>query len=430
MRRVGLAQCQRHWRSSNRFEGLPYTHHMSRPPSPTYVVPTFASDATYPAGANVWSSQPVKVSFGSPSGGFVPGQPAAAQYFNYLWNSAFSVDASAQAAIVNLQNYLGQSTALNFGIPVATPTTLAGAVFDPKNRAWFFTGTAGKLYSSFNNGYTFGSNLIGAVAAGTEALRFIDADGAGAVIAACDSASIFKLSGGTWAKVATGGTYASGVPSVVYDPIHATWCWSGVDAGANNWTQIYTSTAASGGAVWTNRTAALAAVAYNPSRLAVNKVTGRICLIGHSGTTGKVWTSDDGGATWTARANFTMTVTSPTEVEVFYNPASGKWMHIMGKTGTCEVWTSSDNAVTWTKAATLTTVQILRAAPDGFMWCAVSAVGDILYSLDDGATWLFTGYQAGSAARGMFSGNGGFMCVSTASVASSFVASGGGALAT
>jgi hypothetical protein len=402
---------------------------VSRPIKPSYTVPTWAPNTNYPVSADPWSATPTKTAHaGAASVGITPKTAVPAQVINKLINDAYATDGLVQVAVYALFDYLAQSTALNFGAQVTTPATFAGAAWDASTRAWYYTATAGKLYASFCNGYVFGSNLISAVAAGTESLRFIDCDGNGVIIAACNTASIFRrpTAAGAWSKVATGGTYSIDAPGIVYDPIHASWCWVGVDAGAPNTTQVYTSTAASAGAAWTNRSGSLALAALNLARVGVNKTTGRIVIIAGSSATRNVSTSDDGGITWTARTSLTVADPSYTEAEIFHNAATGKWLFITGKTGTCDVWTSSDG-ITWARAVTLATAQILRAVPDGFLWCGVTAVGDIVYSVDDGATWKFTGYQAGSAARGMFSGNGGFMCVSTAVVSSSFVASLGGA---
>lgn len=405
---------------------------MTRPVKPNYSIPVWAPNANYPVTADPWSATPTKtVHPGAASVGMTPKTGVAAQVINKLINDAYTTDGLVQVPVYALFDYLGQSTALNFDQQVTTPATFAGACFEPATRAWLFTATAGKLYASFSNGYFFGANLISAVAAGTENLRFIDVDGAGAVIAACNTASIFKrpTSAGAWAKVATGATWSTDVPGIVYDPVHALWCWLGVDSGAGNATQVYTSTAASAGAAWTNRSGSLARVAFAPSRIGVNKITGRISVIMLSGATAKNSTSDDGGITWTARADFTVADAAYTEAEIFHNPDTGKWMYIAGKTGSCDVW-KSDDAITWTRAVTLTTVQILRAAPDGFLCAGVTAVGDIVYTVDHGVTWKYVGYQAGSASRGMHFGNGQFMCVSTATVAPSFRGGLGGAAVT
>lgn len=138
-----------------------------RPAYPAWVIPTFSTDANYPAGANPWSGQPTRVVYPGAAGGFVPNQPNAAQYFNYLYNQGFGIDQSAQTFLTSMLDFLGQSQALNFEYKGTTallngggfnepPIEMSWPIFDPIGNRWVMVGRtihAGCLgWISYNGG--------------------------------------------------------------------------------------------------------------------------------------------------------------------------------------------------------------------------------------------------------------------------------------
>jgi hypothetical protein len=75
----------------------------------------FATNANYPGGADLWSGQPTKVEPPGTSGGFVPNQGGAAQYFNSMFHGLAQplggvVDWMAELGIVDIQEFTESDT--------------------------------------------------------------------------------------------------------------------------------------------------------------------------------------------------------------------------------------------------------------------------------------------------------------------------------
>lgn len=122
-----------------------------RPTYPTWTVPGFSTDANYPAGANPWNGQPTKVAYPGMTGGFVPNQPNAAQYFNYLHNIGFVTDQATQAYLTALLDFVGQSQGLNWqykstnqlvngGTFNEPPVEMSWPLYDPIEARWVMVG--------------------------------------------------------------------------------------------------------------------------------------------------------------------------------------------------------------------------------------------------------------------------------------------------
>jgi hypothetical protein len=87
----------------------------STPPTLANFLRLFATNANHPSGPHVWSGQPTKVEPPGTSGGFVPNQGAAAEYFNALFHGlaqhAIGVeDWAKELGIVDIQEFTESDT--------------------------------------------------------------------------------------------------------------------------------------------------------------------------------------------------------------------------------------------------------------------------------------------------------------------------------
>lgn len=139
---------------------------MSRPAAPSWIVPTFATDANYPAGSDPWAGTPTKVIFSGATGGFVPGQSAAAQYVNYHFNAAYTVEASVKAYNQALLDAFGQAYVHSWSAETypdlgVASTEVRSPLWDPVRGAWFvaYQDTGGQRAAhSFDGGRTWNSH--------------------------------------------------------------------------------------------------------------------------------------------------------------------------------------------------------------------------------------------------------------------------------
>ncbi len=400
---------------------------MSRPANPAYTVRTWSTDTNYPAGGNPWNGQATKVEPPGPAGGFVPNQGAAAEYVNKLFNDAYTIDSNTKTSLTNWANFMGQIQALNFPIEVSGPaTTNFWAVYNEGLRRWYISGDNEKLYYSVDNiAWTLDSAIATAIVSGAAAnLRRFEADPSGNMVVTMSDIGVggryiaqMTGSSGAWTEVDVfGATMVNGdtVP-VVYDPINGKWIV--VAHASGGVTRIATS---ANRTTWTVETTAAAhgstnfdATTLSLYRLACKKSTGRVVMTAFrsSDTRIVVATSDDGGNTWTDRSQFTIGLTPLTErgCELTYNPDTNTFMLVVFETtGThsSELWTSSDG-ISWSLAKAFTNYAVRNVAPVGNMWAALASnttVNEVIYSLDNGATWYFAGIQTATGPLGVFYG--------------------------
>lgn len=363
---------------------------MSRPVNPSFVVPTWATDTSYPAGASVWSSQPTKVTFGAPAGGFVPGAPAAAPYFNKLFFDAFTTDAAGKTANQATLDFAGQIQALNFRQPGIAQSFVHG-VWNPSARAWYAIETTTNCKASFSAGYTWGSNVI----TGADTLHRIGSDPSGNLVitTAVTSGTIHEFNGTTWtrrtASVFGGGSFLSivGKVQIAYDTTSSTW-WMG--ALNTSPAQIVCATSTDR-VTWTARSVPTSGTETSLEVVAGN---GLLVMIGRMATGGisHVWTSANGGVSWAARADITHGFTAGTVDQIVYSATEGLFMAVFGNVATpaCKVVTSPDG-VTWTARGASVTKCISKLANLGAMWVAHMSNQEVAFSLDSGATWKGAG---------------------------------------
>jgi hypothetical protein len=239
---------------------------------------------------------------------------------------------------------------------------------------------------------------------GTTNLGEVSTGGAGgnAVSDGGGASGATSLGGGIWIN-RTVGTTAAGLP----------WVDVASDATGINLVAVTTIgtlnpdgniwTSADAGVTWSNRTKgttasgqywqSVASDATGTNLVAVTRFTG--ILPGGE----DVWTSADGGATWTKRTTVTSTargVVGPTIV----SDSTGK--HLVLADG--DIWSSDDSGATWTDrtAATSSAAQTwIDMASDSTAThlVGITAYSDIWTSADAGATW--SNRTKGTAASGL-----------------------------
>ena len=244
----------------------------------------------------------------------------------------------------------------------------------------------------------------GAGTGGTTNLGDVSTGGAGgnAVVDGGGASGATGLGVGTWIN-RTAGTTAAGLP----------WVDVASDASGTNLVAVTTIgtgnpdgniwTSADAGVTWSNRTKgttvsgqywqSVASDATGTNLVAVTRFTG--ILPGGE----DVWTSADGGATWTKRTTVSSTArgaVGPTIV----SDSTGK--HIVLADG--DIWSSDDSGASWTDrtAATSAAAQTwvdMASDSTATHLVGITAYGDILTSADAGATW--SNRTTGTAASGL-----------------------------
>jgi hypothetical protein len=325
---------------------------------------------------------------------------------------------------------------LNFpvkGDPNAAGSARWGAfrrAVSTRDEEWWVFGTSKNVERTRDGGHTYtGSSLIGGgVGTGTEDICRADVDSSGNVVAAIAATSdlfTYAASTDTWAKVTSiPDVVAATFPHVVYDPVHARWCWAAITAaGAFH---VYTSTDR---ASWAVATSPPAAGIFAATRIVmdVNKTSGRILLIAVTANEELyIRKSDDGGVTWSAiGSSWTTSIVAPDHL-VIGSADDGTFIFSFAADGDGETWRSTDDGETWLVEflieATISTPACINVgalagvAHSGRLWCAIAQEGEppnatnrIVYSLDDGATWKRSPIRPSGTYAGVFAGAGGFL---------------------
>lgn len=380
-----------------------------RPANPSYTVRTWATDANYAAGAQPWSSQPIKVEPPSPAGGFVPGQGAGAPYVNRLFNDAFTQDANAKTYQSTLLEYVGQMQALNWplrvGLTVASSTTKS-ALYNKTSRTWWTFGTNHGRANSTDAGHSWGT------ASSSPSDGYISGDANG-VVMVIGKASRYahRWDGATWSDVDVYGAAFTNAARVVYDPVNAKFVWVAVSGGGGSGL-AYTSNSTDGtGGTWSAPSSITGTWLSNADArfgLAVDKTAGRVVFAGIESGNFRFAYSSNGGSSWTVGAGVATAIPSPTEMHLSWNEEEGAFYFVIGETSgthSCEVWRSADGS-SWTKQATLTGWSLKEIAGLGALLVAVAAGGDVMYSIDQGVTWRIAHIAVSGTPVGVYVGGG------------------------
>jgi hypothetical protein len=292
------------------------------------------------------------------------------------------------------------ASSLSFGPAAARGSAAGRSVYSSRDLLWWSVGGGNDdIRYSTDYGFSWTSASPGASALAA-ALYDMDVDTNGNLVIVPAASSTFVLSyaatgiagGGSWGKTSVFGS-APTRPCVVFDPVHSLWCVIGYDTAQ----RVYTSPDRS---TWTARTSLLAGT-QRPV-MAVNKVSGRIVAMNTSGgTTVKVQTSDDGGVSWTLRADISPSIgglsSNTFPMALAYSEAEGAWLMCVRQSGSIfEVWRSVDDGTTWALRATINTQGPVFGSllAVGSAWIAFSNTANgLIYSLDSGLTWRATGWR-------------------------------------
>lgn len=362
-----------------------YIPPMSRPSGPLF---SWATNLNYPAGSDPWAGTAIKVLPPSPAGGFVPGQAAAGEYVNYVFNQAFTT-------LQNVTDGLGQGEVLTF--KDAGFTNTYKPTYDPVANRWVASASLGAgdfPYVSYDTGWT----TMGAWPTGTSSKPILGSNPAGMVVGVDGTAGKgFSLPTGsnTWSNWT--------LPSVANTFREVSWLASGstfIAIGVNGTPVMFKST---GAANWTNATSSIpgALNALSTHWTCAASPT-RFVAIPRNATTGGNYMTSDDGVTFTLRTSLPNAANFAGRA-VHYNAVEGLWMYVSLFTNfsanQISVYTSPD-AITWTLKFTGGSLnwEVWDLSSAGSVWCMLvnRDVGltlersTLLYSVDSGVSWHVT----------------------------------------
>ncbi len=392
-----------------------------RPANPSYSVRTWATDTNYGAGAEVWSSQPIKVEPPGPAGGFVPNQGAGAPYVNKLFNDAYTQDANAKTELQKILDYIGQIPALNFLGGVAENCNCAA--WNGAENLWYFGQDTAVIKASSDFGQTVGADVVPGTP-GTNDIAGIFVDPAGNMIALSDTGDEYlewNHGTSTWTNCSSTGfnvlgpLAGDGGAMAVWDPTTSRWIAGGVNTSTNvllaystdrqNWTAS-TGTPANGGN-------------YARGKLAINPSTGRIVFICRASSTLKTSTSTNGGTSFTNQSDVAIGF-SATHTSLAFDADSGLFVLVMStnsSAGTTKTYTSTDGT-SWTLKSALSAACVSNVQVLGDLWMGLNQETSIpAFSCDKGVTWKSTNFGAVTGGfESLAAGNGQFVIMGTAKV--------------
>lgn len=375
---------------------------MSRPANPSFVTITYATDVSYAAGALPWQGAPTKVAPAGMTTGVTPKSGFAAQSFNYLINYCAGSIATLKATDGAILDFVGQVPVLNFFKGVLSGSFNASA-WNPTQQTWYAGGLSAVLsYSVDGIAWT----PITLTSAAGETLSSIAQDPSGNMLVASLTRYAFDVPrvGANVKRDVFAAALTLTSSKALYDGIHSKWAVVGFVSGTagivvrNSLDRATWTAGATNAATWTTSTTRFDAD--------VSPFTGRIVGIGLVGANAVPATSDDDGATWTARTSFTPTSGgSFTFSSLTADPAnSGAWFYAIGGSGTglcaSSIYKSTDDGVTWTLLKAFVNTHVKKVVRFGSMLVGYGnmrassvdtssgGAASTVFSLDEGVTWL------------------------------------------
>jgi hypothetical protein len=385
----------------------------------------FAEDATYQVAGDARDGTATKValSVGIIRQGARPARQLAGQFNNFIMNAfarymtrlrldlentrSDAVDAFIETN-ANLAFLEGRFNALQFTnfqrvtltVPVPGLSRWNYALWNAVRRQWILVGDDEDIRTSTDNGASWSTTSSIAAVGANEDCYFVDHDTNGDYVVSTDTRYVFRSASGVWSKVDVVGAplAVADVCTIAHDPIRNLWAWSHQSGFATSPT----------GAVWTPRTGPSAwSATFINRQMAANKVNGRIIVVASNGNAIKVATSDDGGVTYTNRADPPSTVVSPTRIRITHDRFTGDWyMSVSAGAGTTQVFRSIDDGVTWTLRVALTNAYFSSIAATSAGLVAFGG-SQLIRSTTQGGLWLPVGMQPTvGVAFGVFAGEG------------------------
>jgi hypothetical protein len=310
----------------------------------------------------------------------------------------------------------GVSALLNFPVAQSTPgMTMAGsgAVWNDLAKAWFTFGNSGgvSIKRSSDAGVTWGSNEQ--VDASRNIVDAAVQPSTGNMVLVCSTAHVYtySLSSNTYTLTAVAGfVNTANSTRVQYSVGGGSWLAIGYDGVLGNY--VLTST---NGTAWTARTppAAFTAATFavNTVRFAIDGAQNVVSVTIDTNTRVRTMTSADSGQTWTDRGNTNLaTVTNASVLNVVWDPAAARFlMSVAGNGGVGATKTDlyySTNGTTWTLLKSFATSAVFGLVPCGLSplgprlvaMIGSTALTEIAYSVNAGATWRFANVNLASTA--------------------------------
>jgi len=366
---------------------------------PQGLIPSWANDLNLNDPGEPWDGTPTKVEpgAGKRDDGFLPEENPPAQHVNKLHNE-----------IGQWIQFFSDMQIQNWSLPVKSETTgsvrqsAAALCFDRGTERYIVVGeqVAGnaQLNQSHDGSWWFEQSVAGMATNLTWCASKPPADAPATVGA-------FYIAGGNASGniVDTIGAVVTvrsvtGVGSVVN---------TGLWDGGNGRFAAGGDDGAGAPLLWTSPASAMTWAAGTGIGSPVNSVIVECMAVDDAGTivafgdnqTPDLWTSTDGGVSWTLRApGIVGTGASDEPKSVAYNAELGVWMLLTESS----VWTSPDG-IAWSKIVDSLTLKFQSRclATAGSLWVAASATDPLIfYSTDLGATWrkfYVTGSDRGGA---------------------------------
>lgn len=350
----------------------------------------WASTANYPSGSNPWNGQPTKV---APGYTFVtPGVPVAAQEFNFELNGAYL----AAAAGVSVPGASWGPSVNPTGPIGVTTEVLSAAVWSDLSHSWYVAGSDSRTLSGGAFSQVYSATEDGAGTEVSSSRIFVGStielvscqfDGTSVFVAYIDATShaltiLRSISGGAWGTVFTDGTRSWLSATLLLFGGTKITCIGGTTLGP-----ISTSST-DGGATWGGF---LGGGAENAKVFTAQNSTTIVAFPSTSGSATYLRTTDP-SVGW---ALLSGTAISGAATGFTWSPADQQFVLTTWTGSQTLVYTSPDG-IFWTQVGTLGQFlyKVTATASGCLMAVRLSGfVANVVYSIDAGATWYWTGYK-------------------------------------